>query len=97
MPKDPAQALSSVLQVDSLILGLTIGLFWVGVFVAKRLGLPATYGLEALGLARPKPGYFAAAKLGFMVGVGALALAFVLNPLSASVLERFGVSTKSTI
>ena len=97
MPKDPMQALSSILLVDSLILGLTIGLFWMGVFVAKKFGLPASYGLEALGLARPKPGYFAATRLGVMVGVGALVLGFVLNPLSAFVLERFDVSTESTV
>ncbi len=82
MPSDPVQILYLVLLQDSLILGLTIFFFWAGVFVARRLGRPASYGLGALGLARPKPGYFVAAGLGLVVGVGSLIVSFVVVPLS---------------
>jgi membrane protease YdiL (CAAX protease family) len=92
MPSDPVQILYSVLIVDSFILGLTIFFFWAGVFVARRLGRPASYGLEPLGLARPKPGYFAAAGLGIMVGVGALIVSFLVVPLSTYVAEQLGYS-----
>jgi membrane protease YdiL (CAAX protease family) len=94
---DPVAALLSVLLIDGVILGLAIGWFWAGVFVARRLGHPAGYGLGALGLSKPKSGYFAAAKLGLVVGVGALAVNFVVFPLSVFVLEELGYSTDRTV
>ena len=94
---DPIAALLSVLLIDGGILGLTFGWFWVGVFVARRLGHPAGYGLGALGLSKPKSGYFGAAKLGLVVGVGALAVNFVVFPLSVFVLEGLGYSTDRTV
>ena len=97
MLNDPEQAFSSILLLDSLILGLTIGLFWAGVFVARSFGRTASYGLGALGLSRPKSGYLAAAKLGVTVGVGALIVSFAMLPLSTLVLERFGIPTNSTV
>ena len=72
MPSDAAQTLYGVLVVDSIFLGLTVLLFWAGVFVARRLGRGAGYGLGALGLARPRGGYFVGVALGLGVGVGAL-------------------------
>ncbi|MDP8951196.1 MAG: CPBP family intramembrane metalloprotease [Actinomycetota bacterium] len=97
MPSDPAEILSGVLLADSLILGLVIGFFWAGVFVARRLGYPVSYGLEALGLTRPGSGYLAAVRLGFLVGAGALISTIPLNLLSFFVLERLGFSTESTV
>ncbi len=97
MPSDPVQALYYVLLLDSMILGLTILWFWAGVFVARKLGHRASYGLGALGLARPKPGYFAAMILGFTAGVGALVLSIPLTLLSSFVLERLDVPTDSTV
>ncbi len=97
MPNDPVEALSSVLLVDSLILGLVLGFFWAGVFVVRWLGHPAAYGLGALGLARPKPGYFVAEVLGLMIGAGALVMSFLMLPLSTYVVEWFGYSAERTI
>lgn len=94
---DPVAALLSVLLIDGVILGLAIGWFWAGVFVARRLGHPAGYGLGALGLSKPKSGYFAAAKLGLVVGAGALAVNFVVFPLSVFALEELGYSTERTV
>jgi membrane protease YdiL (CAAX protease family) len=97
MPSDPVQALLSVLLVDAAILGIAIGLFWAGVFVARRLGHPVDYGLGALGLSKPKSGYLAATKLGFAVGVGALMVSFVVLPLSVFVVEELGYSTERAV
>ncbi|MBV9453654.1 MAG: CPBP family intramembrane metalloprotease [Rubrobacter sp.] len=94
---DPVAALLSVLLIDGVILGLAIGGFWAGVFVARRLGHPAGYGLGALGLSKPKLGYFAAAKLGLVVGIGALAVNFVVFPLSVFTLDELGYSTERTV
>ena len=97
MPSDAAQTLYEVLVVDSIFLGLTVFLFWAGVFVARRLGRGAGYGLEALGLARPRGGYFVGVALGLAVGVGALIGSLFITPLSMYVLERLGYSTESNV
>lgn len=97
MPSDAAQTLYGVLVVDSIFLGLTVLLFWAGVFVARRLGGGAGYGLGALGLARPRGGYFVGVALGLAVGVGALIGSLFITPLSMYVLERLGYSTESNV
>ena len=97
MPSDAARTLYEVLVVDSIFLGLTVLLFWAGVFVARRLGRGASYGLGALGLARPRGGYFMGVALGLAVGVGALIGSLFITPLSMYVLERLGYSTESNV
>ena len=97
MPSDAVRTLSSVLIVDSVFLGLTILVFWAGVFVARRLGRGADYGLGALGLARPKVGYVAGVALGLAVGLGALVVSLFVTPLSMYALERLGYSTESNV
>jgi uncharacterized protein len=97
MPSDAAQTLYEVLVVDSIFLVLTLLLFWAGVFVARRLGRGAGYGLGALGLARPRGGYFVGVALGLAVGVGALIGSLFITPLSMYVLERLGYSTESNV
>jgi uncharacterized protein len=97
MPSDAAQTLYGVLVVDSIFLGLTVLLFWAGVFVARRLGRGAGYGLGALGLARPRGGYFVGVALGLAVGVGALIGSLFITPVSMYVLERLGYSTESNV
>lgn len=96
MPSDPVEILSLVLLQDSIILGLVIGFFWAGVFVARRLGRSASYGLGALGLARPKSGTFAGVTVGLLVGSGAFLVSAVVGVLSAQVLERSGYSSENT-
>jgi membrane protease YdiL (CAAX protease family) len=94
---DSAQTLYYLLIQDSTVLGFVIGFFLAGVFVARRLGFPASYGLRSLGLARPKKGYFAAVGLGLMVGVGALTLSFLVVPLSTYVVEWLGYSADRSV
>jgi hypothetical protein len=97
MPSDAARTLYQVLVVDSIFLILTVLLFWAGVFVARRLGRGAGYGLGALGLARPRGGYFVGVALGLAVGVGALFSSLLITPLSMYVLERLEYSTESNV
>lgn len=97
MPSDSAQDLYYLLIQDSTVLGLVIGFFLAGVFVARRLGLPVSYRLGALGLARPKTGYFTAVVLGLVVGVGALTLSFLVVPLSTHVVEWLGYSADRSV
>jgi len=97
MPSDAARTLYEVLVVDTIFLVLTVLLFWAGVFVARRLGSGAGYGLGALGLARPRGGYFVGVALGLAVGVGALIGSLFITPLSMYVLERLGYSTESNV
>lgn len=97
MPSDPVQALYLVLLQDSLILGLVIGFFWAGAFALRRLGRRVSYGLGPLGFARPKPGYLAAAKLGLMIGAGALGVSLLVLPLSTYVVNWLGYSSESTV
>ena len=97
MPSDAARTLYGVLVVDSIFLGLTVLLFWAGVFVARRLGRGAGYGLGALGFARPRGGYFVGVALGLAVGMGALIGSLFITPLSMYVLERLGYSTESNV
>jgi len=98
MPNDAARTLYEVLIVDSVFLGLTVLLFWAGVFVTRRLGSRgAGYGLGALGLARPRVGYFVGVALGLAVGVGALVASLFITPLSMYVLDRLGYSTESNV
>lgn len=97
MPSEAAEALYSVLLMDSVILAVVICLFWAGVFVVRQLGYPVGYGLGALGLTRPKPGYFIGAALGILTGIGALVFSILALPLSTYVVEWLGYSTESTV
>lgn len=95
MVSDPRDALLYIVLADTAILGAIIVCFWVGIFVARRLGHPVGYGLGALGFVRPKIGYRAGVWLGSAVGLGALFLSFVLIPLSTLVFEKLGYSVRS--
>lgn len=94
MTSDGAEILYSVLLGDSLILVAVIVFFWAGVFVARRFGYRAGYGLGSLGFARPRPGYLAATVLGIATGVGALFLSLLALPLSAYLVEWLGYSAE---
>lgn len=80
-----------------ILTGLTVGLFWLGVFVARRFGKGPGYSLAALGFSRPRAGIFAGMGIGLLVGIGALLVSIPVNLLSASILNRFGYSTRSTV
>lgn len=98
MLDDPGQTLLSVVLQNVLFSVLTIGFFWVGVFVSRRLfARPTGYSLVSLGFSKPRSGYFAGVGLGLLVGLGALVASLVITPLSAYVLEELGYSTERRV
>jgi membrane protease YdiL (CAAX protease family) len=93
-----AQLLLGVVSVDALLAVLTIGFFWAGVSVMRRLGRPVTYSLSPLGLKKPESGYFSGVMLGFLAGLGVLAMSLlVIGPLSFYVFEELGYSTDRSV
>ncbi|MCA1688267.1 MAG: CPBP family intramembrane metalloprotease [Actinobacteria bacterium] len=76
---------------------LTVGAFWAGVFVARSFGWKAEYSLAPLGLSRPRGGLLVGTGVGVLVGVGAVIASMPVNLASALVLDRLGYSTESVI
>lgn len=72
-------------------------LFWLGVVVARFLGRKASFSLAPLGFRRPGGGLLAGVGLGLAVGLGAVVVSIVVNPISVFVLDRLGYSTESTV
>lgn len=97
MLEDPSRALLLVVVQDTVFFVLTVGLFWVGVSVARRLGRPVGFSLAPLGFSKPKSGYLAGVGLGLTVGTVALVASLLIAPLSAYVLEELGYSTESRV
>ncbi len=92
------QTIYFVVLQNVILAALTIGLFWGGIFVARRFfGKGFDYSLAPLGLSRPESGLFAGAATGLVVGLAALILSFPINLASASLLDRLGYSIKSTV
>jgi uncharacterized protein len=94
---DPSQALLFVVVQDTAFFVLTIGFFWVGVSVARRLGRPVGYSLAPLGFSKPKRGYLAGVGLGLTVGTVVLVASLLITPLSAYVVEELGYSSESRV
>ena len=97
MPERSAESLLLVVLQDIVLIVLAVGVFWIGVSVARGLGRPARYSLAPLGLSKPGGGYLVGAGVGLLFGLGALAVSLVLSPLSAYVLQQLGYSTESNI
>lgn len=97
MPEGAAESLLAVVLQGVLLVVLAVGFFWIGVFVARVLGRPASYSLSPLGLSKPGGGYLIGAGVGLLFGLGALVASLVIAPLSAYVLQRLGYSTESNI
>ena len=95
MLNDPAVLLLSVVAQNVVLVLLTIGLFWLGVFVARRLGVKAGYSLSSLGISRPGGGVFVGVGIGFLVGLGAVVGSLVIGGLSAIVFEALGFSAEN--
>ena len=90
-------ALLSVVTLDALVAGFVVGGFWFSVLLIRSFGNKVGYSLAPLGLSRPMDGFLGGIFRGLFVGVFAIVLSFVVNPLSALVLERLGYSTESTV
>jgi len=94
---DPQQTLLLVALQNVILAGFTIGVFFAGVFVARRFGSSPGYSLSSLGFSRPRGGYLAGIGIGVMAGFGAVFVGALVNYLSISALERFGYSTESRV
>jgi membrane protease YdiL (CAAX protease family) len=86
-----------VVLLNTVFTGLTLCLFWGGIFVARYFDGKAGYSLAPLGFSRPRGGVLAGIGLGVAVGVGALIASVPINAASAFVLHHFGYSTVRSI
>ena len=97
MVDDPQQALLSVVLLNVALVGLTVGLFWAGVFVARSFGRTSGYSLAPLGFSRPRGGLLVGTVAGILTGLGALLISLFVNPASVFVLDRLGYTTESRV
>lgn len=97
MLDDPANVLLATVVQDTVFFVLTVGLFWIGVSVARGIGRPVGYSLAPLGFAKPGSGYLAGVGLGLALGFVAVFVSLVVAPISAYVLQQLGYSTESNI
>ena len=94
---EPQQALLSVVVLNALLVGLTIGSFWAGVLVVRSFGRKVGYSLAPLGFARPRGGSLAGIRIGVAVGAGAVTVSIPLNLATTFVFDRLGYSTERMI
>jgi uncharacterized protein len=94
---DSQDALLSFIVMGAVACGAVVGGFWIAVFGMRSLGRKVGYSLAPLGFSRPRGGFLAGVGAGMAVGVGAVLLGMILNPISIIVLERLGYSTESTV
>ncbi len=94
---DPQQALLWIVATNLVLVFLTIGAFWAGIFVVRSFGWTPGYSLAPLGFSRPRGGLLVGAGIGVLTGLGALLISLFVNPASAFVLDRLGYSTESTV
>jgi uncharacterized protein len=94
---DSRDALLSFVVMGAGAAGAVIGGFWLAVFWTRSLGRKVGYSLTPLGFSRPSGGILAGIGAGMAVGVGAVLLGMIVNPISIVVLERLGYSTESTV
>ena len=94
---DSQDALLSSVVFGAAATGAVIGGFWLVVYWMRSLGKKVGYSLAPLGFSRPRGGFLAATGTGMAVGVGAVLLGMIVNPISILVLERLGYSTESTV
>lgn len=91
------QALLSVITLNLVLIGITVGLFWTGVFVARILGRKSSFSLAPLGFKLPKSGTARGVLLGLSVGIVAVFVGAILNAVSTVVFESLGYSTDSQV
>lgn len=95
MADSPEVLMMFVVLQSVLLAGVTIGLFFVGVFVMRRLGRKADYSLVHLGLARPRDGFPVGLGLGVIVGFGAFVMSVIVGIISAVTLQSLGYSAEN--
>ena len=91
------QALLSIVTLNLVLIGGTIGLFWIGVIVVRVLGRSASFSLSPLGFSKPGRGVLVGVGAGVGVGVAAVFVGGVVNLLTTVVFESLGYSTESRV
>ena len=91
------QALVSVITLNLILIGITLGLFWAGVFVSRVLGRKSSFSPAPLGFKLPESGTAKGILLGLSVGVVAVFAGAILNAVSTVVFESLGYSTDSQV
>ena len=94
---DSRDALLAFIVLGAGAVGAVVGGFWLAVYWMRSLGKKVEYSLAPLGFSRPRGGFLVGIGAGMSVGVGAVLLGMIVNPMSILVLERLGYSTESTI
>ena len=94
---DSRDALLAFIVLGAGAVGTVVGGFWLAVYWMRSLDKKVGYSLAPLGFSRPRGGFLAGIGAGMSVGVGAVLLGMIVNPMSILVLERLGYSTESTI
>jgi uncharacterized protein len=94
---DSRDALLAFIVLGAGAVGAVVGGFWLAVYWMRSLGKKVGYSLAPLGFSRPRGGFLVGIGAGMSVGVGAVLLGMIVNPMSILVLERLGYSTESTI
>jgi membrane protease YdiL (CAAX protease family) len=94
---DSRDALLAFIVLGAGAVGTVVGGFWLAVYWMRSLGKKVGYSLAPLGFSRPRGGFLAGIGAGMSVGIGAVLLGMIVNPMSILVLERLGYSTESTI
>src|SRR5215213_8751056 len=94
---DSRDALLAFIVLGAGAVGTVVGGFWLAVYWMRSLDKKVGYSLAPLGFSRPRGGFLVGIGAGMSVGVGAVLLGMIVNPLSILVLERLGVllSTRS--
>lgn len=83
-----------VLQ-NVILLSLVIGLYWVGVFVARLIGRKPGFSLAPLGFTKPRSGYSSGIGLGFLVGILAYVASLFIGGITSVVLRELGYSAEN--
>lgn len=95
MPEDTGTLLLLVVIQNVFFLVITVGVYWAGVFVARKLGRNTGYSLAPLGIARPRTGVLVGVGTGIAVGLGAFLISLAIGALSAFVFGKLGYSTEN--
>ncbi len=83
-----------VLQ-NVILLGLVIGLYYVGVLVSRIWGGKASFSLAPLGFTKPRSGYLGGVGTGVLVGILAYIGSLFVGGITAVVLRAFGYSAEN--
>lgn len=94
---EAARTLLLVVLQNVAIAVLVLGAFFGGVLVLRSFGVGVGYSLGALGLKRPRGGYFVGAAIGFLAGLGAVVLGIGVNLITFLVFQSLDLPTERDV